>query len=51
MRALTLMNQTGNSRLLVVDQGHLLGIITLKDMLKFLALKIYLEQEGSTTGN
>ena len=41
--ALSLMSRTGNSRLLVVDQEHLLGIITLKDMLKFLALKIDFE--------
>jgi len=41
--ALSLMNRTGNSRLLVVDHEHLLGIVTLKDMLKFLALKIDLE--------
>lgn len=45
LRALTLMSRTGNSRLLVVEQGHLYGIITLKDMLKFLALKIDLEGE------
>ncbi len=45
MEALSLMNRTGNSRLLVVDHNHLLGIITLKDMLKFLSLKIDLEGE------
>jgi len=45
MEALSLMNRTGNSRLLVVDHEHLLGIVTLKDMLKFLALKIDLEGE------
>ena len=43
LRALTFMSRTGNSRLLVVDQGHLRGIITLKDMLKFLTLKMDLE--------
>jgi Zn-dependent protease/predicted transcriptional regulator len=43
MKALSLMNRTGNSRLLVVDGDHLVGIITLKDMLKFLDLKMDLE--------
>jgi CBS domain-containing protein len=43
MKALSIMNRTGNSRLLVVDGDHLVGIITLKDMLKFLNLKMDLE--------
>ncbi len=43
MQALSTMNQTGNSRLLVVEENHLVGIVTLKDMLKFLSLKIDLE--------
>jgi CBS domain-containing protein len=45
MKALSTMNRTGNSRLMVVEGGHLLGVITLKDMLKFLNLKIDLEGE------
>lgn len=45
MQALSLMNRTGNSRLMVVDNNRLLGIVTLKDMLKFLSLKIDLESE------
>lgn len=44
MRALSLMNKTGRSRLMVVDGDHLVGVITLKDMLKFLNLKIDLEE-------
>jgi Zn-dependent protease/CBS domain-containing protein len=44
MQALATMNQTGNTRLLVVDENHLVGIVTLKDMLKFLSLKIDLEE-------
>jgi hypothetical protein len=37
------MNQTGASRLMVVDYGRLVGIIALKDLLQFLALKVELE--------
>jgi Zn-dependent protease/predicted transcriptional regulator len=44
MKALAVMNSTGNSRLMVVEGDKLDGIITLKDMLRFLALKIDLEQ-------
>lgn len=47
MQALSTMNQTGNSRLLVVEENHLVGIVTLKDMLKFLSLKIDLEGRGN----
>jgi len=45
MKALATMNRTGNSRLLVVEGEHLVGVITLKDMLKFLDLKMDLEGE------
>jgi Zn-dependent protease/CBS domain-containing protein len=45
LQALSLMNRTGNSRLMVVDNNRLLGVVTLKDMLKFLSLKIDLESE------
>ncbi len=41
-QALEIMNRTGNSRLIVVDGDNLVGIITLKDMLKYLSLKIEL---------
>jgi len=43
VRALSIMNRTGNSRLMVVDAGRLVGVVTLKDMLRFLDLKIDLE--------
>lgn len=43
--ALSMMNRTGNSRLMVVQEGRLAGIITLKDLLKFLALKLDLEED------
>jgi CBS domain-containing protein len=39
-RAPMLMNQTGNRRLPVADEGDVLGIITLKDLLKLLALEM-----------
>ena len=45
LKALSVMNRTGNSRLMVVEAGHLVGIVTLKDMLRFLNLKIDLEGE------
>jgi len=43
VKALSIMKRTGNSRLMVVDAGRLVGIVALKDMLKFLDLKIDLE--------
>ena len=43
MNALATMHRTGNSRLMVVEGDRLLGIIALKDMLKFLSLKFDLE--------
>jgi Zn-dependent protease/CBS domain-containing protein len=53
MKALTLMNKTGNSRLLVVDPGgKLLGIVAMQDLLKYLSIKLDLgvEEIGQTTG-
>ncbi len=43
-QALALMHRSGNSRLMVVDQGQLVGILSLKDLLRFLNLKMDLEQ-------
>jgi Zn-dependent protease/CBS domain-containing protein len=43
MRALSMMSRTSASRLLVVEGDHLLGIIALKDMLKFFSIKVELE--------
>lgn len=42
--ALSKMNKTGSSRLLVVEGEKLAGIITLTDLLKFLAIKADLEE-------
>ena len=45
-KALAIMNRTGNSRLLVVKEDHLEGIIALKDMLNLLSLKMELDDFG-----
>jgi len=42
--ALSKMSKSGLSRLLVIEQGELVGIVTLKDLLEFLALKMEFEQ-------
>ena len=44
LKALSQMQRTGSSRLLVIADGQLLGIISLKDLLRFLDLKLELEQ-------
>ena len=43
MQALSSMNRHEASRLMVVDDGHLEGILSLKDLLKFISLKVELE--------
>jgi Zn-dependent protease/CBS domain-containing protein len=43
MEALTKMRRSGLSRLLVVDGDRLLGILSLKDLLDFFALRVELE--------
>jgi len=45
MEALQTMSRTGNSRLLVADGERLLGIVSLKDMMNYLFLKLELEGE------
>jgi Zn-dependent protease/CBS domain-containing protein len=42
-KALSKMRRTNAGRLMVVDQDRLLGIVSLKDMMEFLSLKIELE--------
>ena len=44
VKALAQMHQTGNSRLLVVEGTKLVGILTLRDLMAFLSLKVELEQ-------
>jgi len=45
MEALSKMSRTGSSRLIVVEGNHVVGMITLKDMLKFLSLKVELDEK------
>jgi Zn-dependent protease/predicted transcriptional regulator len=44
LKALSMMNKSGNSRLLVVEGHKLVGVLTLRDMMQFLSLKVELEQ-------
>ena len=46
VQALSKMNRTQSSRLMVKDNGHLEGIVALKDMMKFLSTKIELEENS-----
>lgn len=45
MEALGIMHRTGASRLMVMDHHNLLGILALKDLMNFLAVKLELEGE------
>jgi len=45
VKALAMMNQSGGSRLLVVEGGRLVGLVTLKDLLDFFSLKVELEEQ------
>lgn len=49
VKALSIMSQTGNSRIMVAEGHRLVGIITLKDLLQFLSLKMNLEGEDIRT--
>ncbi|NLJ49503.1 MAG: CBS domain-containing protein [Candidatus Atribacteria bacterium] len=49
-QALSLMNRTGNSRLMVVENDQLIGVITLKDLLQFFSLKMELEGDKYLNG-
>ena len=44
MEALSSMSRIGTSRLIVVRDGHLEGVVSLKDMLEFISLKVELEE-------
>ena len=45
IKALAMMNQSGVSRLLVVENGRLVGLVSLKDLLDFFSLKVELEEQ------
>ncbi len=45
IKALGVMSRTGNSRLMVVEGGRLVGIITLKDIMGLLSVKLDLGDE------
>jgi Zn-dependent protease/CBS domain-containing protein len=47
MEALTRMNRARSSRLMVVEGERLVGIVALKDMLRFLSLKLELGREAA----
>lgn len=42
-KALSTMSKTGNSRLMVAKDSHLLGVVSLKDLLEFIVLKLDIE--------
>jgi Zn-dependent protease/CBS domain-containing protein len=45
MHALMKLNRSGASRIMVVDDGNLVGVLALKDLMRFLALRVELERE------
>jgi signal-transduction protein with cAMP-binding, CBS, and nucleotidyltransferase domain len=49
--ALERMQRTGSSRLLVAANERLLGLVSLKDLLRFLQLKLELADEGEDERN
>jgi Zn-dependent protease/predicted transcriptional regulator len=44
VKVLTMMRRNNKSRLMVVENGRLVGVVTLKDMLEFLSMKLDLEK-------
>ena len=47
VKVLSTMRRNGISRLMVVEDEELIGVITLKDLLEFIAVKLELEQDSS----
>jgi signal-transduction protein with cAMP-binding, CBS, and nucleotidyltransferase domain len=47
--AFSRMNRSGNSRMIVARNGDLEGILALKDLMKFLSLKLDMEGEDAST--
>ena len=48
VEALSKMSQTESSRLMVVSEGQLRGVVVLKDLLQFIALKVELDDDNSS---
>ena len=46
MDVLSLMSRTRNARLPVTDGERLVGVVTLRDLMSFLAVKLDLEEAG-----
>jgi Zn-dependent protease/predicted transcriptional regulator len=46
LKALEIMSRTNKSRLLITEGDHLVGILSLKDLLQFFSLKVELESPG-----
>jgi Zn-dependent protease/CBS domain-containing protein len=44
MEAFSIMSRTGNSRLMVAEDHRLKGVVTLKDIMKFLSVKLDLDE-------
>ncbi len=49
IQALTKMSQAGVSRMMVVEEDRLVGLLSLSDLMKFISLKMELE-DGDATG-
>lgn len=49
MQAMTRLNQSGQSRLMVVDGDRVVGVLSLKDLMTFLSLKVELEEDASSS--
>lgn len=47
VKALAMMRKSQNSRLMVVEDGHLVAVLTLKDLLNFLSAKLEMESGSS----
>ena len=47
VKALTLMRKSQNSRLMVIENGRLVAVLTLKDLLNFLSTKLEIEGGSS----
>jgi CBS domain-containing protein len=45
VHALARMSRTGNGRLMVVENNQLVGVVSLKDLLRFIEVKVDLEGE------